>query len=186
MLLHFGGSRNGLEAHPDDYLAIRDAILSAGHTLSRDWLKHEHSKGVVNLFTENEKAIANSDGIILDATYDTHGVGIQLALALMYKRPTLLLVRHGAKNPIPDLTIINANDKKLICSREYKNITDIGKILSDFNDWIQSHSRLARFNIELDRKLDNYLKLKAKLNQTSKSEEIRRLVEEDLSKESKG
>jgi len=39
---------------------------------------------------------------------------------------------------------------------------------------------MARFNIELDKKLDNYLKLKARINKSSKALEIRLLVQTDL------
>lgn len=180
MILHFGGSSLGIKNHLDDYHALREHIIYQGHTLARDWLVLKKHHGLVNLFSENEKSISRSDGVILDATYDTHGVGIQLAIAFMYKRPILLLTKKGAKTPITQLKLVNDKDKRLLQSAEFSSASKADQILLDFTDWVDANNRLARFNIELDRKLDNYLKLKGRLNHTSKTEEIRRLVEEDF------
>ena len=180
MILHFGGSSPGIKNHLDDYHVLRELIINQGHTLARDWLVQKKYHGLVSLFSENEKSISRSDGVILDATYDTHGVGIQLAIALMYKRPILLLTKKGAKTPITRLKLVNDKDKRLLQTAEFSSAAKADQILIEFTDWVDANNRLARFNIELDRKLDNYLKLKGRLNHTSKSEEIRRLVEEDF------
>lgn len=180
MILHFGGSKPGIVKNMSDYQEIRSVILNSGHKLGRDWLGEQKSKGLLNIFSENEKSISKSDAVILDATFDTHGIGIQLGLALMYKRPTLLLIKNGASDPITGLKFIDARDQKLLHFEEYEGASDIKKVLDPFIEWIEHNTQLARFNIELDRKLDNYLRLKSKINNTSKAEEIRRLVEEDL------
>src|SRR6266702_5069266 len=185
MTLHFGGSIPGIKTHLKDYHEIRSTILKMEHTLARDWLVGQKHEGIVNIFSENEKSISRSDGVILDATFDTHGVGIQLAIALMYKRPILLLIKKNAGNPITKPKLINAQDKKLLQTAEYENIAEVENIIAGFVAWIESNGQLARFNLELDRKLDNYLRLKSKLNHTSKAEEIRRLVEDDLNQHDK-
>lgn len=48
--------------------------------------------------------------------------------------------------------------------------------------WVEENKRLVRFNLEIERELDNYLKEKAKQNKTNKSEEIRKLILEDMQK----
>lgn len=183
MKLHFGGSRPGIDNHLDEYRLIREQIIQLGHAIARDWLGDDR-QDLVNMFTENERSISRSDGVILDATYDSHGAGIQLALALMYRRPILLLRKKNTLTSPIDLKIINARDRSLVQWADYANVEEVKVSIAEFTHWIEAHSQLARFNIELDRKLDNYLKLKANVNNTSKSEEIRKLVEDDLNKDS--
>lgn len=180
MVLHFGGSSIGIENNWKEYLTVRSWLLANNHSLSRDWLGKDRHTGLVSLFSETEKSISRSDGVILDATYDTHGIGIQLAIAVMYKRPVLMLARNQSTATLSQPVLINSADKGLIKSVTYKNQAKLETAISTFIDWIEDTNKLARFNIELDRKLDNYLKLKAKLNRSSKSVEIRRLIEQDL------
>jgi hypothetical protein len=180
MVLHFGGSLPGLENDMADYHAIRSFLIQEGHTIARDWLGKQRHEGLVNIFSENERSISRSDAIILDATYDTHGVGIQLAIALMHKRPTLLLIKDHADMAVAHPRLVNEKDRPLLRTAMHDNIDQAKVSISEFIKWVENNDKLARFNMELDRKLDNYLKLKGRVNHTSKTEEIRKLIENDF------
>jgi hypothetical protein len=180
MIIHLGGSKQGYTDHSEDYMFLRSTLLAMGHKLGRDWLGKDKNKGLDSLMAENERSIMASDCVILDASYDAYSVGFQLALALTYQRPILLLCRDGLRSMAEESNLINKKDKKLIQSRTYSTPEEISQILTDFLDWTAKTSKMARFNIELDKKLDNYLKMKARINKSSKALEIRRLVQADL------
>ncbi len=180
MIIHFGGSKQGYDEHKEDYLLIRATLLESNHKLGRDWLMKDKDKGLDSLMSENERPIIGSDSVILDASFDAYSIGFQLALAITYQRPVLLLTRAGTPSMPKELALINKKDKKLIQSYTYSKPDEIIEIIKKFLIWTEQTSKLARFNIELDKKLDNYLKMKARINKTSKVLEIRKLVQSDL------
>ena len=57
---------------------------------------------------------------------------------------------------------------------------NLNKTITDFLTWVESNKSIVRFNLEVEKELDDYLKEKAKQNKTSKSEEIRKLILADI------
>lgn len=185
MKVFFGGTVPGFEANKDNYLEIRKAILALGHRLTRDWLKEE-MKGKVTrtpseMYELTEKAIKEADAVILEYSHDIGAVGQQLVLSLQRNTPVLLLAKDGdgsEDSPLSDYFIASRYYKYL--KKEKYKITSVKKIVSDFLRWVEGGKSIVRFNLEIERELDDFLKEKAKKNKSSKSEEIRKLILSDM------
>jgi hypothetical protein len=182
MKVHFGGSGTGLKKMEVKYFLIRKALKKLGCSLTRDWLSPAVIKKTPSTevaFRETIKAISNSDAVILEGSYDTSSVGKQLILALNLELPVLILYYKKLNEKSSLDKFIDENSVKHIKKAVYTGKTLKTK-LSDFLDWAGKNTKIVRFNLELERRLDNYLKGKAQRNKTSKSQEIRNLILDDL------
>jgi hypothetical protein len=187
MKVFFGGSLPRFKTNKEDYLAIRKVILDLKHKLTRDWI-NEEIKGRVKrshhqMYELTEKAIKEADSVILEYSHDISAIGQQLTLSLERGLPTLLLVKDSNEtedSPLSDW-FISSKHYKYIRKERYRR-KYLRKIISSFLKWVEENKRLVRFNLEIERELDNYLKEKAKQNKTSKSEEIRKLILESMQK----
>lgn len=106
-------------------------------------------------------------------------MGKQLSAALDLKIPVLILTYQSAKKDSSLDKFVSKDSASLIKKSTYTN-KNINKILKEFFNWTEDKTKLVRFNLEIDRDLDNYLKAKAKSNSTSKAEEIRNLIVADM------
>jgi len=189
MKIFFGGTLPGFEKNKKNYLEIRKTILSLGHKLTRDWV-NEELKGKVSrkpseMYDLTEKAIKDSDTVILEYSHDIAAVGQQLVLSLQRNIPVLLLVNDSNSSedsPLSDY-FVSSKSFKYLRKEKYKT-KSIKKIILEFLKWVEENKTIVRFNLEIERELDDYLKEKASRNKTSKSEEIRNLVLEDIKRSS--
>ncbi len=185
MKVFFGGSALGFRANKSDYLEIRRFILDLGHGLTRDWideeLKGEIKRSHNEMYELTEKAIKSADSVILDYSYNISAVGQQLLLALEKGIPTLLLAKDSKNtkdSPLSDWFISSRHHKYLKKQKYTKK--NQSKIITDFLAWVKDNKSIIRFNLEVEKELDDYLKEKAKHNKSSKSEEIRKLILADI------
>ncbi len=165
-----------------NYLLIRTTLRKLGCTLTRDWLNPSIDKKTPSsevAFRETIKAINNSDAVILEGTYDTSSVGKQLMLALNLELPVLILYYKKLDGKSSLDKFIDKDSAKLVKRAVYDE-RNLKFKLDEFLNWAGNNTKIIRFNLELERKLDNYLKDLAKRNKTSKSEEIRRLILDEL------
>lgn len=181
MKVHFGGLSDSLKNRIENYRAIRRSILTQGHEINRDWIEKEirgnEKLSFEEIFDATQEAIKNADAVVLECSDDSSAIGKQMILALENGIPVLLL----STNEDIDNTFISAKHKNLIHKSIY-DLKNVEKILKKFFDWVDKNSKTARFNLVLDKKLDIYLSDKAKTNNTSKTEEIRRLIKLDMEK----
>lgn len=188
MKIFFGGTLSGFENNKNDYLEIRKAILNSGHKITRDWI-YEEQNGVTRssseMFELTEKAINESDGVILEYSCNVDSVGQQLTLALQRNISVLLLVKDGINSEVDvldDFFISSKYHKRLKIQKYQSN--NINEILSVYIRNLEDGKSVIRFNLEIERELDDFLKHKAKENGTSKSEEIRKIIIENIKKSS--
>lgn len=188
MKVFFGGTLPRFEAKKEDYIAIRQNLLDAGCTIMRDWIKEELEGKVKTTWPQRwhlvQEALKQSDACILDCTFMDVYVGEQLAMVVEKEIPLLLLVDGSSGNvqdsPLTDYFI--SNDHMQFIQKKTYTQHNLHAIIKDFLDWVKVNKRIVRFNLEIEKNLDDYLKEKAKKNNTSKSEEIRKLVIEDMKK----
>lgn len=180
MKIHFGGTSYGIDNYLDDYVKIRGIILGNNMSLTRDWLGKDKNTNIDNLMTANEKSIVACDAVILDASYDSYAMGFQLAVSAIYKKPVLLISNRSMSDRVSPLTLINHKDKRRIHLAEYTDQGTLETAILDFLGWVKVHNKNARFNIELDHKLDSYLTMKARTHRTNKAHEIRLLIQADM------
>jgi hypothetical protein len=181
MKVHFGGSGQGSQELYQSYIAIRDTIRELGYSIARDWLEPvvvKSTPSMENAYQKTVDAIKKSDAVVLEGTYDTSSVGKQLSTALELKLPVLILTYQSAKKDSSIDKFVSKDSANLIKKSFYTD-KNIRKVLKDFFSWTEDKTKLVRFNLELERDLDNYLKAKAKKNNSSKAEEIRKLIQRD-------
>lgn len=185
MKVHFGGSGQGSQELYHNYIAIRDTIRELGHSITRDWLEPvvvKSTPSMENAYQKTVDAIKKSDVVVLEGTFDTSSVGKQLSAALDLKIPVLILTYQSAKKDSSLDKFVSKDSISLIKKSSYTN-KNIKKTLKDFFSWTEDKTKLVRFNLEVDRDLDNYIKTKAKRNSSSKAEEIRKLILQDMNKD---
>lgn len=185
MKIFFGGSLPRFKTNRKDYIAIQQTIMDLGHTLTRDWIKEELDKKIKRspheMYELTEKAIKEADAVVLEYSHDISAVGQQLVLSLDRELPTLLLVKDSPKtedSPLSDW-FVSAKHYKYLNKHKYTP-QELPGIVSKFFGWVEENKKLMRFNLEIERDLDDYLKTKAKIHKTSKSHEIRKLILEDM------
>lgn len=183
MKVYFGGSSQKLKDRREDYLTIRKIILDGGHSITRDWIKKEIEGDTLQPHAKYYdlalKAVNDADAVILDYTAWTPSVGMQLLMALEKGVPSLLLFnsRDPRKNKSLADEFISPRYFKHIKRGVYTNKT-AHTVINGFLAWAEKSKPVVRFNLEIERQLDDYLKKIAARNNTSKAEEIRRLIQE--------
>ena len=128
-----------------------------------------------------KKAISISDASIIEATKDISAVGLQIQISVDKALPTLVLYDED-KVKDGDLLgryFIDDKYRKLIRLSGYNKKTLVGRV-EDFLRWAQKSRKVVRFNLEIDRNQDEYLKRLASKRRSSKSEEIRKLVSKSM------
>lgn len=183
MRVHFGGSITNFKLYPDQYIEIVKGIKNLGHEIIRDWVPEELEGDTIPLdlmYEYTDDAIKNSNAVVLDNTRSRTSIGQQLMLSLQHNIPVLLLKNKDvADNNSANNVFLSKHFSKLVVSKTYTKRT-LNKILKEFFEKTVHEFQVSRFNLELDKNLDNYLKKVAKKNKTSKSAEIRKLVLEKM------
>ena len=179
MNIFFGGSSSGLRKDQTSYVLITDNIKKLGGLLVNDWV----NKGTEGLTAEDSykntfDAIKKVQAVVLEATAQTSGLGQQLEIALLNNVPVLVLTKNRKTN---FGNFVNPDKKFLVIVKKYNN-DNLEKLIKEFIEQIGNNYSVARFNLVIDKELNIYLEDKAKRNKTSKTEEIRKLIIEDMGK----
>ncbi|MBU4502368.1 MAG: hypothetical protein KKA79_07250 [Nanoarchaeota archaeon] len=192
MQVHFGGSSEGFRKYPELYKLINDKIKSLGHDVSNEWV-HDTKSGdetFVDKFRGTLEGIVKSDALVLEKTIPSLEVGQQYHMGLERNLPVLFLhynrVTRGrtvrpAKTQDTMHYLVDPAKVDSIYVAEYNRST-VGNVLEAYLNVVEEKHRRARFNLVLERNLDNYLRKVAAQNNTSKSEEIRRLIIESMNR----
>ncbi len=180
MKVHFGGSLPAFKENPESYKKIRQAIIKNQGIILRDWIKEESlgkELGLSDMYERTLKAIKSADAVILECTSDISSIGQQMSIAFEENIPVLLLTPKDTNSNIG--SFISREQMKHLVRKTY-SVDTIDQIIKDFFKWAEENDQFARFNLVLEKKLDQFLKEKAKQNNTSKTEEIRKLIIQDI------
>lgn len=187
MLVHFSASARDMEKDISLYRKIINAVRTAGHAISHDWVetawlmtqgKGRDANGwdLHTIAIEVEAGIEAAEVVIFEASgRSTLGVGYELATALHRRKPTLVLIdKSVAKDSYAValrhdfLTVITYNESEL------------ERIIGDFLRENTVTTKDLRFNFVIDRKIYSYLKAKSFKSGKTKAEIVRDLLLEDL------
>jgi len=189
MKVHFITSRPTIEKHIEELRAVINAIENAGHSLAIDWIERAYRRQTEGtepkanwtaIYRLNLEAIAKSDVVLAETSYDNFGVGYQIAFAVQQKKPIMLL-RH---EDVDDDAFVNGVEGGWIIHEKYnsQNLTSkVNKFLED-ND---IKSKDMRFNFFIDRKIHNYLRWASLRTGKTKAEILRELVQHEIEEQSR-
>lgn len=177
MNIFFGGSSSGLRKDQTSYVLITDNIKKLGGLLVNDWV-NKSTEGLTaeDSYKNTFDAIKKVQGVVLEATIQTSGLGQQLEIALLNSVPVLVLTKDRKTN---FGNFVNPDKKHLVTVKKYNN-DNLEKLIKEFIEQIGNNYSVARFNLVIDKELNVYLEDKAKRNKTSKTEEIRKLIIDDM------
>ena len=159
-------------------------IKSKGHTLSRDWINdayeaNQQTGKTANdwslIYKESLGAIAQSDVIIAEASYENFAIGYQVAVAVQQKKPILLL-RH---NTADKNTFTTGVEDGWVRHENYDE-AGVDKIIEKFIQENDITTKDMRFNFFIDRQIYNYLRWAALKTGKTKAEVLRELVQREI------
>lgn len=181
MIIHVtGSSRDAKEDLP--YLRmIREVVENSDATLSNNWIDAaETSKGAdFDALIKGELgAIHQADVVIVEATSDHLAQGYQIAVALQYKKPVLVITR----NKLEEQFLSGIKDR-LLTKAEYKNEAELAEVVKRFLRDNTISTKDLRFNMFIDRPIYNYLRTVSYETGKNKSEIIRELINNEIKKE---
>lgn len=185
MIVHLIIPRDGLQENILNIQKVVDIIKAKGHSLANEWIEDAYKRTSggeevsdqdwQKIIEENLAAIAKSDVIIADVSYDSTAMGYQIATALHQKKPTLLILQDGKRVPAFTWNIPSSFLKKEAYTSD--NIADkIAPFLQD-ND---IGTKDMRFNFFIDRGIYNYLRWAALKTGKTKAEILRELVNREI------
>jgi len=184
MKVHFIASKLSLEKDINALRQVMSIVKASGHNLARDWVNEAYEANLKTgrtaedwslIYSESLGAIAGSDVIIADATYENFAVGYQVAAAVQQKKPVLLL-RHKAADKNAFVTGVEDGWVK---HEEYTE-ENIEKILKKFLEENDITTKDMRFNFFIDRPIYNYLRWSALKTGKTKAEILRELVQREI------
>ena len=177
MKVFFSCSTKEILKYKEFYRKIRDAIKTSGHALTRDWLDQSIARAEseqndiprMQVYFKVISAILAADVAILDGTIRSTTIGYQLTFALQKGKPVLFLTQ-APQNELRKL-FIGGIKSPLLTLKSY-NKNNLAQIVKDYLANIDGGTRV-RFNLVLDKSLNNYIEWAAFTYKKSKTEIIK-------------
>jgi len=188
MKVFFSCSTKEILKYKKFYKTIRDTIKASGHTLTRDWLdwsiarseaKQNDTPRGVRVYFKVMSAILAADVVILEGTVRSTTIGYQLTFALQKGKPVLFLTQTP-QNKLRKLFIGGVKSPLLTLKSYNKN--NLTQIVKDYLVNVEKGTRI-RFNLVLDKSLDNYIEWAAFTYKKSKTEIIKNAIEKKIKKD---
>ena len=172
MIIHVTGAAKQCQ-DPDSVIATIKHIVQ-----KNDCAVAKDSQDVYNLTAEFD-AITRADIIIIEGSGYEFELGMQAAMALQQKKPTLVVSHTSLK-----ATALSSYHNRLFAVETYKNTDELATIITRFIRTNTISTKDLRFNMFIDRPIYNYLRTKAYQTGKNKSEIIRDLINQEINKDS--
>jgi len=187
--VHFITAKKNVVNDIETLRNISNIITDQKHHLLDDWVEAAYERRVnkkddsltgdwSKIYSSNIENIAKADVVIAETTYDTFGVGYQVAVAVHQKKPVLLLRHEDAQADSYATGVIDAWVQR--ASYNDDNLESVLKKFLDENDII---TKDMRFNFFIDRQIYNYLRWSALRTGKTKAEILRELVTREITKD---
>jgi len=134
MNIYFSCSITGGRQDQAVYAAIVDHLLAQGHEVPTAHLSSAHvlDEEIVieprEVYDRDSKWVEECDALIAEVSTPSHGVGYEIALALMLGRPVLCCYRSGQK--VSKMILGNNHPKLHLC--EYERLEDLISAIDKF------------------------------------------------------
>lgn len=182
MKVFFTASYYGKEKYQKYYNLVLNALEKTGVSIISP--EKENYKSILPASVKNKlrsekiihaeaikKSILISDAVIIEASHEDFQLGYETAFAVDNKKPLLCLS-------------VNENFSEKMKYRYFSaskyNEYNIEEIVENFIKKVKEEQYLQRFNCFLTKTQIAHLKRKAKLNNTSSSEHLRVLIDQDI------
>jgi hypothetical protein len=184
MKVFFHSSLVGKQKYLKEYNLIIDVIqklnceVFADHVLKRDSSKLSDASGddIYRDIQDQKKIIDLCDAVIVETTYPSIGVGYVIAYALENHKNILALYLSRPH------AILEAERNRLLTIKKY-SLTNEGKLVDDIKSFLRNtQERILkfRFNMMIDKFLNDLLDREAHMLGTSKADYVRKLLYREL------
>lgn len=173
MFAYFSASSHFLDKNKDLYNKIIKILSNSGYSLISNWVNDKIKLNPELLFEQATDDIKKSDLLVAEITNPSTSVGQQISLALSQKIPVIILIRSGIKYEprftfgmkSPYIKIIRYDSFSLEDGLK-KNLNNIKK------------NKFVKFNFVTTREINNFLEETSKEKNISKSEFLRKIIED--------
>lgn len=171
MIIHVTGTTERFQKPAPFIATITQAALQNDCVLAADY-----SQGALSLEAEIA-AVGRADVVVIEASNYGFDQGMQAAIALQQKKPTLIV----SQAPL-DKHAIAHYQSRLITREAYKDATELAKVVTRFIRTNTIATKDLRFNMFIDRPIYNYLRTQAYETGKNKSEIIRDLINKEINR----
>lgn len=189
MKVFFTCSTKSIDKRAKYYREIRDQIITQGHQINRDWIDYSINVAQRNIpdipspayYKDVMSAILTADVVVVDTSVKSMSVGHQITYALQKEKPVLVL-RHKERGKELEKLFIEGSESEKLYIEEYKNSSDIKKILKNFFSKFDDKS-VRRFNLALTLSEDNYISWASFNYKKSKTEVVQEAIDKTAEKD---
>ena len=187
MKIYFTCSTAEFNRYKTIYFAIRDFLVSEGHTLTRDWLERtrrkidsgdDDIKDIKEIYQANMRAIRDADLVIIEDTVSNFSTGHQITVALQKQKPTLVLWSEPKHRHFKQ-TFIQGVDSEYLQVAEYKQ-QEFKSIIAGFVKRYEHAKQRNRFHLVLSESEREYLDWAQYNRGESRTEVIRKLLRKEI------
>jgi len=182
--VHIIASKSNILNNVDAIRSIMDTVRKNGHDIVDNWVDEVYEERVAKggapvdwakIYASNLENIAKADIVIAETSYNSFGVGYQVAVAVQQKKPTLLLRHEDAETDAFATGVVDS----WVQRASYSNKT-LPTILEKFLSDNDINTKDMRFNFFIDRAIYNYLRWAALKTGKTKAEVLRELVQREI------
>jgi len=184
MIIHLTGSSRYLEEDLPYLQKITQLVAQNGCTLANDWVEDARARTDSTnpadwpaIMNDMFEAISRSDIMIVEGTRYGFMQGYQTALALLQKKPVLIVSRE----PLVDRSIMGVKNR-LLTVEKYDSLHDLEAVVTSFIKANTISTKDLRFNMFIDRPIYNHLRNLSYESGKNRSEIIRDLIYKDMRK----
>ncbi len=186
MIVHIIASKSNVTEDIASLRRIIAVIKAAGHQVADDWIESAYKERVQRskelsdwgtIYKKNLETIARSEVVIAETSFNSFGVGYQVAVAMRHKKPILLLRHASADSDAFATAVVDPWVK-----RESYGDNELEKIVQTFLENNDIKSKDLRFNFFIDRQIYSYLRWAAFKTGKTKAEILRELIQKEISK----
>lgn len=181
MKVFFSASTSKLPDYFDVYKTICDAVVSAGHELTRDWLDealevvtHKLSVDYEEMYEDIMASILYADVGVVDGSVKGLSTGHQMTVALQKGKPILFLHQKSKANSLALHT--KGIHSELLTDKSYEKPEEIPGIVEEFLS-LHKKGKRVRFNLVLTPKEQQYIEWASFTYDKTKTDVIRELIE---------
>lgn len=179
MIVHLVGSLRNIDEDEFYLRRIIETIHDHGAVLAHEWPEAavaRFNEGIqvtdwTPFVQKNLDALKSADLVIIDASYYTFAQGFQMAAALEYQKPVLVVSRNDLQ-----YKYITGFTNSILSYKTYTNKVELSKLVTSFLKKNTVHTKDLRFNIFLTRKISNYLDEKSQYTGKNRSAIIRDII----------
>lgn len=157
MKIFFGCTAARLAEYQDNYLQIREELITQGHVLTRDWLpeavkrldqhkslqRYEPKK----MFSAVKRSIMEAEAVVIEDTVSNFSTGYEITFALQQNKPVLVLWLKEKYHPF-EHTFLHGVDADNLEIAMY-NKESLPKQLRGFLKKYENAGERHRFNLVL-------------------------------------